>query len=59
LRAFELPDLEVYWAAVSDIDVAHWAGYVAPPSRDTVKDWYENKVRKDHGATPTTSLSPP
>jgi RimJ/RimL family protein N-acetyltransferase len=49
LRAFEAGDLEPYWAAVNNVDVAYRAGYVAPTSRDGVRDWYESKVRREQG----------
>ena len=49
LRAFEATDLEPYWAAVNNVDVAYRAGYVAPTSRDGVRDWYDGKVRREHG----------
>lgn len=49
LRAFEREDLAAYQAAVNDADVAFWAGYSAPLSVDTALDWYEKRVRAQHG----------
>ena len=49
LRAFEETDLDAYQSAVNDIDVAYWAGYVAPQSSARIRDWYESRVRPQHG----------
>jgi RimJ/RimL family protein N-acetyltransferase len=49
LRAFERDDVDAYWRCVNDREVAYWAGYSAPHSRDNVLDWYENAVRPSHG----------
>lgn len=49
LRAFEHTDLDAYKSAINDVDVAYWAGYIAPQSSDKVYDWYENRVRVQHG----------
>ena len=49
LRAFERDDLEDYWRCITDRDVAYWAGYTTPQSRDNVTDWYEQQVRGNHG----------
>lgn len=49
LRAFEEDDLESYWAAINDADVAQWGGYVAPPSRTGVRGWYDQKIRMEDG----------
>lgn len=44
LRAFERDDLDAYWQCVNDAEVALWAGYGPPSSRDQVTRWYENTV---------------
>jgi RimJ/RimL family protein N-acetyltransferase len=49
LRAFEDADLESYWAALNDADVAQWGGYVAPPSRMGLRGWYDQKIRMEDG----------
>lgn len=49
LRALERSDMEAYKAAITDVDVAYWAGYGAPLSTDKVQDWYQDRVRAQHG----------
>jgi len=44
LRPIDSSDLDAYYEAVNDIDVAFWA-YGRPQSRDQVGAWYETFVR--------------
>lgn len=52
LRALERTDLDAYWEFINDVEVALWAGYGAPKSRDQVTRWYEDVVLEQtkHGA---------
>jgi RimJ/RimL family protein N-acetyltransferase len=44
LRPIDRTDLDAYYEAVNDIDVAFWA-YGRPQSRDQVDHWYETFVK--------------
>jgi RimJ/RimL family protein N-acetyltransferase len=44
LRPIDSSDLDAYYEAVNDIDVAYWA-YGRPQSRDQVDGWYETFVK--------------
>jgi RimJ/RimL family protein N-acetyltransferase len=48
LRGFRETDLAAYERFVNSED-AQWAGYSLPLPPDKVKDWYQNKVRAEHG----------
>jgi RimJ/RimL family protein N-acetyltransferase len=51
LRPFEPTDLDAYHRFISDADVAFWAGYGGPESRDSVDSWYEKHVKDKHGSS--------
>lgn len=53
LRAFEPSDLDAYYAAVNEYDVAYWTGYMSggPQSMDNVRAWYEEVVQQGHRKT--------
>ena len=47
LRPIDRTDLDAYYEAVNDFDVAYWA-YGRPQSRDAVDAWYETFVKGKH-----------
>jgi RimJ/RimL family protein N-acetyltransferase len=51
LRPFEPADLDAYHHFINDVDVAFWAGYGSPESRDSVESWYEKYVKDKHGSS--------